>query len=317
MNMTEKQNINIVFASDDNYIQHATVAMMSIMQNTSRQNYLHCYILDDGISIRAKEKVYQTFRGTNVEVHFLCADVKNLENLFVSGQLSRAAYLRLQMAELLPESVERAIYLDCDLVVLQDIATLWSMDLQQHPLGAVVDYGIMASHKDWKRKQRELGFEASDEYFNSGVLVVDVSAWRRDNYGCKIIESVKKCDYQHHDQDALNVMFYKNWASIPLQWNVIPPVWNLFIKILCKAKFRKMAIKARQDIAILHYAGGYKPWEYPEIKSFNKAYYQYFRQTAFADESMPQPNKNRRGRSIKRQLARLKVADFWQYVFRN
>lgn len=312
MNMTEKQNINIVFASDDNYIQHATVAMMSIMQNTSRQNYLHCYILDDGISISAKEKVYQTFRGTNVEVHFLCADVKNLENLFVSGQLSRAAYLRLQMAELLPESVERVIYLDCDLVVLKDIADLWNIDLKQHPLGAVPDYGIMASTKDWKRKQRELGFEADDVYFNSGVLLVEVSAWRRYNYGSKIIAAVKKHHYQHHDQDALNVMFYKNWLPIPLQWNVIPPVWYLFVKILSRAKFRKTALKARQDIAVLHYAGGYKPWEYAELKDFNQEYYQYFRQTAFNDETMPQPNPNRRGRSIKRQLCRLKVADFWQ-----
>ncbi len=313
--MTVQQRINIVFASDDNYIQHATVAMMSIMKNTSQQSCLSCYILDDGISTSAKGKVYQTFRGSNVEVHFLCADVKCLENLFVSGQLSRAAYLRLQMAELLPESVERAIYLDCDLVVMKDIVNLWNMDLHNHPLGAVPDYGIMASSKDWPRKQSELGFESNDEYFNSGVLVVDVSAWRRYDYGSKIIDAVKKNNYQHHDQDALNVMFYRNWAAIPLQWNVIPPIWNLFIKILCKAKFRKKAIKARQDIAVLHYAGGYKPWEYAEIKAFNKSYYQYFRQTAFAEVPMPQPNKNRRGRSIKRQLFRLKVADFWQKIF--
>lgn len=313
--MTVQQRINIVFASDDNYIQHATVAMMSIMQNTSQQNCLSCYILDDGISTSAKEKVYQTFRGSNVEVHFLCADVKCLENLFVSGQLSRAAYLRLQMAELLPESVKRAIYLDCDLVVMKDIVNLWNMDLQNHPLGAVPDYGIMASSKDWPRKQRELGFESNDEYFNSGVLVVDVSAWRRYDYGSKIIDAVKKNNYQHHDQDALNVMFYRNWNAIPLQWNVIPPIWNLFIKILRKEKFRKKAIKARQDIAVLHYAGGYKPWEYAEIKAFNKSYYQYFRQTAFAEVPMPQPNKNRRGRSIKRQLFRLQVADFWQKIF--
>lgn len=313
--MADQQKINIVFASDDNYIQHATVAMMSIMQNSSRQNCLSCYILDDGVSISAKEKVYQTFRDTNVKVHFICADVKRLENLFVSGQLSRAAYLRLQMAELLPATVERAIYLDCDLVVLKNIVELWNIDLQHHALGAVPDYGIMASGKDWPRKQRELGFEPDDVYFNSGMLLVDVAAWRKNGYGSKIIEAVKKHNYQHHDQDALNVMFHKNWLPLPLQWNVIPPVWNLFLKILCKAKFRERAIQARREMAILHYAGGYKPWEYPETVSFNTHYYKYFRQTAFAAEPMPQPNKKRRGRSLKRQLLRLRAADFWQGIF--
>ena len=309
------EEINIVFACDNNYIQHAAVAMMSIAKNTSPNNVLVFYLLCDNVSDESKERVRATFTKTQVKVNFIDADIAKLENIFVSGTLSRAAYLRLLMAELLPETVNKAIYFDCDLLVLKDIVQLWQVDLAGKPLAAVADYGIMASHKDWRRKQKKLGFQATDMYFNSGVLVVDVAAWRANDYDTKIITLAKNNAYQHHDQDALNVMFYQNWQEIPLKWNVIPPVWNLFAKVLFRSDLRQSAIAARKNIAVLHYAGGYKPWEYKEIDGFNDAYYHYFRQTAFADEPMPQPNKRRKGRSIRRQMMRLKLADFWQKVF--
>ena len=68
-------------------------------------------------------------------------------------------------------------------------------------------------------------------------------------------------------------------------------------------------------MAIIHYAGRYKPWEFTLHKGFNEKYYEYLQLTAFKNEKMPQPNKNMNGKSIFRQMVRLKIADFWTKIF--
>lgn len=311
--MSEK--INIVFACDSNYAQHATVAMMSILKNTANPARIVFYLLDDQIDETVKKKMQTSIELAKAEIHFCEVETGRFNDFFVSGQLSKAAYFRLEMGHLLPEAVEKVIYLDCDLLVFDDIVKMWDTDMHGHPLAAVMDLGIMASDKDWRGKQQQLGFHKEDIYFNSGVLMVDLKAWREHDYGRKAEHLAEKNAYRHHDQDALNQLFYKNWQPLPLNWNVIPPVWYLFFKILRRRNFRHMAIEARRHISILHYAGGYKPWEYTEYEAFNAKYYEYLRQTEFCNESMPQPDPRRKGRSIARQLRRLQLAEFWQKLF--
>ena len=307
--------MHIVFACDSNYAQHATVAMTSILRQTEHPEAVRFYILDDAIDTPVKEKITATVRAHRADVQFCTVDATQFQDFFVSGQLSRAAYFRLEMGNLLPADVHKVIYLDCDLIVRADIRGMWDFDMQGKPLAAVPDFGIMASSKDWKKKQVSLGVKPDDLYFNSGVLVVDLDAWRANDAGRRIERLAAEHDYQHHDQDALNEFFYRNWTPLPLRWNVIPPVWYLFLKVLVRARFRRPAIEARQNIAILHYAGGYKPWEYDRYPAFNPDYYDCLQDTAFRDVLMPQPNPKRKGRSIKRQLRRLKVAAFWQKLF--
>ena len=195
-------NINIVFACDSNYAQHATVAMMSILKNTVDPTRIVFYLLDDQIDLSVKRKMQTSIEQAHAAIHFCEVAADQFASFFVSGQLSRAAYFRLEMGHLLPSTVERVIYLDCDLLVLDDIAALWNHDMGGHPLAAVMDLGIMASSKDWRGKQERLGFSKRDRYFNSGVLMVDLAAWRAHDYGRQAEQLAAKNAYRHHDQDA-------------------------------------------------------------------------------------------------------------------
>lgn len=307
--------INIVFASDNNYAQHAAVAMVSILMNTSMSQRIAFFLLDDNIAESVRKKMEATISPWGASLTFIKVDVTSFKDLFVSGQLSRTAYFRLEMAKWLPDTVTKAVYLDCDLLVRDDIVKLWNIDLQGKPLAAVPDYGIMASSKDWSRKQETLQIHPDDMYFNSGVLVIDIQQWREQKYGEQVETLAKTHDYQHHDQDALNYLFMRNWQVLPLRWNVIPPIWNMFWKVLLRKRFRISALAARRDIAILHYAGGYKPWEYKEYAAFNHDYYKCLAKSAFSRESMPQPDNRRKNRSIKRQLFRIYWGDFWQKFY--
>ena len=76
-------------------------------------------------------------------------------------------------------------------------------------------------------------------------------------------------------------------------------------------RFRNEAAAALRNPAIVHYAGGYKPWEYERHEAFNGAYYEALQATAFRDAEMPQMDKRRRHRSLTRQLWRLRWGRFW------
>ena len=252
-----------------------------------------------------------TGRGT---ITFVPTAQKEIQ-AHTSGHVNRAAYLRLLIPELVPENVNRVIYLDTDLVVLDDIQELWEMDLEGKPLGAVPDLGILASSRMRRQKEETLGIEEGELYFNSGVMVMDLKAWRENQYGPQVIRCVEEGNFRHHDQDGLNKVFQDNWKPLPLRWNVIPPVFTLPVKVLKKSRWRNLALEALERPGVFHWAGRYKPWEFPPKGHFNEKYYTYLASTAFAGAKMPQPGKDMRGKSVTRQELRLKLAELWKKLF--
>lgn len=313
--MHNENTINIVFAADDNYAQHTAVAMTSILLNAVNKDDIVFYLLSDGISQEKAEKIQETVQSLGSQLYFIEINGSSLQNYYVSGQLSRAAYCRLDMAAWLPQYVHKVIYMDCDLLVHDDIQQLWELRMNNYPLAAAVDLGIMASSRSRHQKAKQIHLGMDEPYFNSGVLIFDLDQWREQAYGEQVKKLAQENEYVHHDQDALNVLFKDNWQEIPLRWNVIPPVFNLFLKIVTQSAYRKKAITARKNMAVMHYAGGYKPWEYSIHPGFNEYYYECLSHTAFADATMPQLDRRRKHRSIGRQMLRLYLGNIWEKIF--
>lgn len=308
--------INIVFASDNNYAQHTAVAMASVLVNTKVPQKIQFYLIDDKIQPENKEKITKTVQNLGGNIEFIKIKNSRLEDCYVSGELSRASYFRLDIANILDESIEKIIYLDCDLLVYDDIEKMWQLDMGGKPVAATCDLGIMASARVRKQKNNFIGLPFDAPYFNAGVLMMDLKKWRDGNYAEAIIALATQNKYPNHDQDALNKFFMNNWQEIPLRWDVIPPVFNLFLKIVTKPDLRKKAIEAKLNPAIFHYAGGYKPWEYEIHNGFNEKYYEYLKLTEYKDAKMPQFDKRRKNRSIKRQMLRLKMGNMWAKIFK-
>lgn len=308
--------INIVFASDNNYAQHTAVAMASVLVNTKVPQKIQFYLIDDEIQQENKEKITKTVQNLGGNIEFIKIKNSKLEDCYVSGELSRASYFRLDIANILDENIEKIIYLDCDLLVYDDIEKMWQLDMDGKPVAATCDLGIMASARVRKQKNKFIGLPFDAPYFNAGVLIMDLKKWRDGNYAEAIIALATQNKYPNHDQDALNKFFMNNWQEIPLRWDVIPPVFNLFLKIVTKPDLRKKAIEAKLNPAIFHYAGGYKPWEYEIHDGFNDKYYEYLKLTKYKDAKMPQFDKRRKNRSIKRQMLRLKMGNVWAKIFK-
>lgn len=303
------KTINIVLCSDNNYAQHIAVVMASIMANTKAQ--VCFFVINDNISQEKIIKLKSTADRFNTVIEFIDVPKEKFTNVYLSGHVSKAAYFRLALADIMPDDIEKVIYLDVDLLVYDDIKKLWQNDIKEYALAAVPDFGIMASNRLCRQKKEVIGLPKGKAYFNSGVLLINLKKWRQENYTKQILEIINENQFPHHDQDALNKIFMEDWLQIDLRWNIIPPVFNLFTKILLNKTFRNQAINAKRNPGIIHYSGRYKPWEFSYHQDFNDMYYKYLKQTAFADEKMPQPGKNMKGKSITRQLMRLKIANFW------
>mgnify|MGYP000832768684 FL=1 len=166
--------IAIVLACDDRYAQHAAVAAASMLLCHTDSRPLHFYLFDDGITGVKKEMVERTIKDLKGLVTFI--DTKGIAvDAYTSGHIHKAAYLRLLIAKLLPLAVAKALYFDTDLVVKDDVAKLWDFPLDGHPIGAVKDFGIMASSRMRRQKAESLGLPLGAPYFNSGVMIMDLS----------------------------------------------------------------------------------------------------------------------------------------------
>lgn len=302
--------INIVLSSDNNYAQHLAVTITSILKNTKSAHMVRFFVLDSGISETLKAQIQKGTDDLMGNVIFIPMNTDLTSHGFVSGHLSKAAYNRLFLDELLPQSVAKVIYLDVDLLVQDDIEKLWQVDLEGRTVGAVLDLGIISSKRMVKDKLNNLGFSIiNDGYFNSGVLVIDLEKWREEKCGEKLMELINTNSFRHHDQDALNKLFHSEWKVLPLRWNVIPPVYYLFLKIIKNKKLRDIAVEAKKNPAIIHFAGRTKPWEFPLIEGYNDLYYKYLKLSSFCFATMPQPSDDMHGKSAWRQKMRGKISN--------
>ena len=106
------------------------VAMASVLINTKVPQKVYFYLIDDEIKQFNKGKITKTIHRLGGNIEFVKIKNSRLEDCYVSGELSRASYFRLDIANILDESVEKIIYLDCDLLVYDDIAKMWQFDMQ-------------------------------------------------------------------------------------------------------------------------------------------------------------------------------------------
>lgn len=303
------ERINLVVSSDDNYAQHAAIALMSAYERAHNKERIQSFILDGGISETKKEKIKESLKQYGGEITFIKMEEDIYKSMYTSHQYSTAIYYRLALPDLLDKSIKKCIYIDCDLLFFDDIEKLWDEDLAGHPVAAVEDIGLTTSKKGFSEKQRELGLGDQSVYFNSGVVIMDLEEWRKKGYSTTALSLASSHSFKSHDQDVLNKIFLDNWQQLDLRWNVIPPITYLYPKIVFSSKNRQRALKAKRNIGVLHYAGRYKPWEFKEYPEFNGYYYFLLRKSAFRNEVMPQLSKQNVGRNFSKELVRLKLAD--------
>lgn len=179
----DSEKIPVILSSDDGYCKFIATCGVSILYNTNA--FIEFYVLCDGISPANKRLIEEAFRGITQNFSIEYIDV-HAKDFFPEIKLESRYYVslstcnRLLVPQLIPH-LDRAIYLDVDLILLDDIAKLWHEDLEGHIFGAVplvVDRYTTLEKLRERAKIPTDALSSNYKYFNSGVLLIDYHKWR-------------------------------------------------------------------------------------------------------------------------------------------
>lgn len=265
-------SIHIVFASDNAYVQHLGVLLVSIFENNKDESIV-VHLLSDNISTHKKALLSQVVEEQYKQKLLYYEMDKSLFKDFplqAKDHISIAAYYRLKLCDLLPKEMSRILYLDCDMIVTGSIRPLWDTDITGMALAAVMD-SLSFMPETFER----LSLPANDKYFNTGTLLINLDFWRQEDVFERALRvAEEKSDILlWHDQDILNLLFHKNWKRIPFRWNVMNTLMRPF-PFYTPAIVREIDYEIQQRV-IIHYTCAWKPWIYPCDNPLRSEYYIY------------------------------------------
>jgi lipopolysaccharide biosynthesis glycosyltransferase len=264
--MITPEAIILVCAADDAYAMPLAVTLRSASENLRATHRLEVFVLDGGVSDVHRALLESSLDAARVCVHWVVPSAETTRRLAPDGRLSIVTYFRLFVTDLLPRDAHKAIFLDCDVVVLGDLARLWETAASKHPVHAVRDaiVGSVGSELGLAN-HRELGLAPDLPYFNAGVLLLDLDAWRALRLGervlCYLDEHRDRIRF--HDQEAMNAVLRGGWEALDPRWNQMPG-------------------NEVEDPWIVHYATWDKPWHFRCTHPQRELFFRYLDETRWA-----------------------------------
>jgi lipopolysaccharide biosynthesis glycosyltransferase len=253
----------IILAADNAYAMPLATTLRSIVESNRANWPIDFRIFDTDMSPARKEKVAGSLPAGSAVIRWCAVDLAAFSRCLTHAHISTTTYARLLIPSAVDPHESRAVFIDSDVLVLEDLTPLWQADLEGAPVGAVLD-GMEPGRL--LGDARFSGVPPVREYFNAGVLVVDVERWRREQVSEKALEYLVRCPRSpYSDQDALNVACDGLWTRLGGRWNF----QNHY-----RAPIGRMTQDARP--AIVHFVTFAKPW-IAAMRSVNASFYDDFR----------------------------------------
>lgn len=252
------------------YVQHLAACLVSLLTNNP-DRFFEIVVVYTGNLGGSENKLRRSVEShDNVSLKLMPFAPPSVINLPLRAHYSVDIYSRLWIGDFFPPEVDRALYLDADMIVVGSIGELWETDLGDAVLGAVT---IPNSDRGaYLRIPPEYG------YFNSGVMLFDLAAWRREQVANRIFDYIRANPEKliDPDQDALNACLYDRRLPLDYAWNVISPFYFPSHPLGIPASDRIMALR---EARIIHFNGASKPWSYLCRHPRKAEYYTYLRDT--------------------------------------
>jgi lipopolysaccharide biosynthesis glycosyltransferase len=265
-----KRMINIVLFTDANNLWGIAVTVRSLIENCSEPCTI--YIAEDGLTLHDKEMLCDSWKSDKLNsVEFSPIDKDKLasfrSNLYLKSKIT---YARLFISDFFP-NLSRCLYLDTDLIVFSDVKELYYTDLKGNIAGGIRDGAILheteSAEVHMARFRDKLGLKNPRMYFNAGVILIDLEAWRNHQIGQKAVQigtdryDVLDC----LDQDILNIALEDRWLDLDVKWNA-----------------SKYGAPDDFHDGILHLMGRVKPWD-PDYKDrFSEQFFEVLDRTTFS-----------------------------------
>ena len=253
--------MNIIIAVDENYIEHAKTMLYSLACNN--REHLDVYLLQSTI---LRERLDEFSRFMEKKAHGTLHTVAIPADVFAkvpkNDRMSVETYFRLLSFSLLPESVERALWLDADIIVKDDITAFYYQDFQGK-------LAVCCAEKKQKHHDR-LQISRTHLYFNAGVILFNLAEMRRAFKESDVFDCIEQYREQLKlmDQDVLNLMLADRvkYAEAAVYNN-----GAYGFSVIGKKKMRQLKKTAK----IIHYWGSIKPWNWKGANWADRYWWKY------------------------------------------
>lgn len=284
---------HVTCSTDDNYLQHCVAMLCSLFEN-NKEHEIYVHLLVDSLSDDSRQLISKLCKRYHGKAIYYNIDSKVLENVQLNSNInfngkqmySIATYFRMLLPTLLPKEIRRILYLDCDVIILQDISELYNLNLENYGVAAVTESVIYGSYHRFK-----MGLGLQHTTFCAGVMMINMDYWRQDHSQEKLLEYCKRSwkGVYMQDQDALNYVFRDRWFVLPFKWGKMP-----FAIAPIDKKQKWFDIKEFvEKPCIYHYSAHVKPWL--DVWFPDKHYYwEYVKISGF-----PNPKKTHANRQLR------------------
>ncbi|OCG66707.1 glycosyl transferase family 8 [Gilliamella sp. Nev5-1] len=260
--------INIAYCTDSNYLEHVGVSITSIMLNNMHNNiHFHVFLYD--VSPKDQQKLQKISPLINIYIIPFeeLAKYKDHKSNKIT-HINRSMYIRLSVPKLLYGKIDKFIYLDADTLCFSDISPILNINIDSVICAVTPD--SLDKQNMLKNKERlEL---ASESYFNSGFLYININNWigfDTENKANKTLLSAKKERLIYPDQDVLNIVLQN-------QVLYIDPNWNYLFTWMDDKQKETFFYNKKSLPYIIHFTGPRKMW-YTENEGLAQNLYTYYK----------------------------------------
>ena len=279
--------MNIFYAVNDKYVPQLGAAICSVCENNKSMDYIHFYI--GAKEITSENQLLISKLVERYGRYITIIKINNIKE-YIGFEFNTTAWnevilIRLFLDRLLPDSVDRIIYLDADTIVLGSLQDLWNIYLNGKVVGASIE--PTANHE----RKKGLGLEGKP-YYNSGVLLIDMMRWRRDDIGNRIIKyyRIHKETILAPDQDSINGALAENIYAISPRYNFFNVFWyypNKTLKKIYKPAVWQLSEEEYWNLqdnpCIIHFLGEDRPWRKGNTHRYSSHYQKYLSMTPWKD----------------------------------
>ena len=263
-------NVPIFFAVDDNYVPFLSVALESLVANITDGNFYEIRILYTSLNDEHKKSL-KKYERNNLSIEFVDLNERIsriASKLYTRDYFSMTTYYRLFLPDLYPE-LKKALYLDADIVLLDDVANLYNIDLGTNLVGAIPD-GAVASVREFQDYvELVVGLNNYKEYFNAGILLMNLEELRNYRFQVKFMYLLDTIKFKvAQDQDYLNRLCKGRVTIIDNAWNTMPGA---------------NPDKRSKNPKLIHFNLSNKPWHLDNVP-YEEYFWDFAWQTEFYDE---------------------------------
>lgn len=267
--MNKNKTIPVFFACDENFVKFTAVTIKSLIANASKEFSYDIHILCTKISEEKKRKA-QELASEGFKIYFddVTDYLKSISyRLPIRDYYSKTTYYRLFISEMFPE-MDKAVYLDSDMIVLGDISELYSHDIGENYVGACNEQAMVQTDVYGTYVEQCIGLDRN-KYFNAGMLLLNCMQFRKQKILDQFIRLLHEYSFAvTQDEDYLNLICKDKVFWIENSWNV-----ETYGEIKYSAETAK----------IIHYLMVGKPWHFADVP-FGEIFWSYAKQTPFYEE---------------------------------